>query len=109
MQAIFHSYHPDRPTPLPVEVGTPVARRPPHRSRRAVFPHRALQVNSLSHVPLGWSSTAENPAAADRNSVPSGKAYPAYPFPQCAVAALGSAPAFSEMLARSYLGADSAG
>src|ERR1035441_81639 len=23
-----------------VEVGTPVARRPPHRSRRAVFPHQ---------------------------------------------------------------------
>ncbi|MCI0541096.1 MAG: TIGR02391 family protein, partial [Verrucomicrobiales bacterium] len=33
-----------------VAVGTPVARRPPHRSRRAVFPHRALQINSLSHV-----------------------------------------------------------
>ena len=31
-----------------VEVGTPVARRPPHRSRRAVFPHRALQPNTLS-------------------------------------------------------------
>ena len=29
-----------------VEVGTPVARRPPHRSRRAVFQHRALQDNS---------------------------------------------------------------
>ena len=78
-----------------VEVGTPVARRPPHRSRRAVFPHRALQVNSLSHLPSGLSSAAENPAAADRNSVPSGKAFPAYPFPQCAVAALGSAPASS--------------
>src|SRR5204862_5826498 len=25
-----------------IAVGTPVARRPPHRSRRAVFPHRAL-------------------------------------------------------------------
>jgi hypothetical protein len=36
-----------------VEVGTPVARCPPHRSRRAVFPHRALQINSLSHAPLG--------------------------------------------------------
>ncbi len=46
-----------------VEVGTPVARRPPHRSRRAVFPHRALQVNSLSHSPSGLSSAAENPAA----------------------------------------------
>jgi hypothetical protein len=30
-----------------VEVGTPVARRPPHRSRRAVFPHRALQPDTL--------------------------------------------------------------
>ena len=29
-----------------VEVGTPVARRPPHRSRRAVFPHRAPQANT---------------------------------------------------------------
>ena len=38
-----------------VEVGTSVARRPPHRSRRAVFPHRALQVNSLSHAPTGAS------------------------------------------------------
>src|SRR6266568_2437828 len=92
-----------------VEVGTPVARRPPHRSRRAVFPHRALQVNSLSHVPSGLRAVAENPAAADRNSVPSGKAFPAYSFPQCAVAALGSAPASSGMLARPYLGADYAG
>ena len=39
--------------PCFVEVGTPVARRPPHRSRRAVFPHRALQNNSLSHSPSG--------------------------------------------------------
>src|SRR5262245_44727338 len=39
------------PLPPIVEVGTPVARCPPHRSRRAVFPHRALQINSLSHVP----------------------------------------------------------
>ena len=31
-----------------VEVGTPVAQRPPHRSRRAVFPHRALRVDTLS-------------------------------------------------------------
>ena len=29
-----------------VEVGPPVARRPPHRSRRAVFPHRAPQANT---------------------------------------------------------------
>src|ERR1035441_438105 len=34
--------------PASVEVGTPVARRPPHRSRRAVFPHRALQPDTLS-------------------------------------------------------------
>jgi hypothetical protein len=42
-----------------VEVGTPVARRPPHRSRRAVFPHRALHVNSLTHTPTGWPKIAE--------------------------------------------------
>ena len=30
-----------------IAVGTPVAGRPPHRSRRAVFPHRALQCHSL--------------------------------------------------------------
>ena len=29
-----------------VAVGTPVTRRPPHRSRRAVFPHRALQLDT---------------------------------------------------------------
>src|SRR5439155_12550964 len=33
-----------------VEVGTPVARRPPHRSRRAVFPHRALRIDTLSSL-----------------------------------------------------------
>ena len=33
-----------------VEVGTPVARCPPHRSRRAVFPHRALRVDTLSSL-----------------------------------------------------------
>src|SRR6187431_3049347 len=32
----------------PIEVGTPVARRPPRRSRRAEFPHRAPQ--SDAHV-----------------------------------------------------------
>src|SRR5438552_2426170 len=32
-----------------IAVGTPVARRPPHRSRRAVFPHRALHHHSLTH------------------------------------------------------------
>src|SRR5258707_143843 len=76
-----------------VEVGTPVTRCPPHRSRRAVLPHRALQVNSLSHSPAGVSLAAENPAAVDRNSIPAGKAFPAYSFPQCAVWALGIAPA----------------
>src|ERR1022692_2855779 len=35
-----------------VEVGRPVTRPPPHGSRRAVFPHRALQNCSLPH----WSS-----------------------------------------------------
>jgi len=64
----------------PVEVGTPVARRPPHRSRRAVFPHRALQVNSLSHSPSGMPWAAESPSAAGRNLVPSGKAYLRYAF-----------------------------
>ena len=62
-------------TPYPVEVGTPVARRPPHRSRRAVFPHRALQINSLSHSPSGLPPASDNPSAAGRNLVPSGKAY----------------------------------
>ena len=46
--------------------GTPVTRRPPHRSRRAVFPHRALQINSLSHVPQGFSGGTGSPEAADR-------------------------------------------
>src|SRR6266542_6816702 len=40
-----------RSHPLGIAVGTPVARRPPHRSRRAVFPHRALQDDSLTHAP----------------------------------------------------------
>jgi len=34
-----------------VEVGTRVAPRPPHRSRRAVFPHRALHENALVKCP----------------------------------------------------------
>jgi hypothetical protein len=50
-----------------VEVGTPDARRPPHRSRRAVFPHRALQINSLSHAPAGLPPVAGSPAAVDRS------------------------------------------
>ena len=33
-----------------VEVGTPVAQRPPHRSRRAVFPHRALRAGTSSSL-----------------------------------------------------------
>ena len=33
-----------------VEVGTPVARCPPHRSRRAVFPHRALRAGTSSSL-----------------------------------------------------------
>jgi len=32
----------------PIAVGTPVTRCPPHRSRRAVFPHRVRQTYSLS-------------------------------------------------------------
>ena len=32
-----------------IEVGPPVARRPPHRSRRAILPHRALQDCSHPH------------------------------------------------------------
>src|ERR1700747_290136 len=32
-----------------IAVGRPVTRPPPHRSRRAVFPHRAPQMNSLPH------------------------------------------------------------
>jgi hypothetical protein len=34
--------------PAAVAVGTPVTQRPPHRSRRAVFPHRALQLGTSS-------------------------------------------------------------
>ena len=36
-----------------IAVGPPVTRRPPHRSRRAVFSHRALQQYSLPQVGLG--------------------------------------------------------
>jgi hypothetical protein len=40
-------------TALFIEVGTPVARRPPHISRRAFFSHRALQGSSLrTNTPL---------------------------------------------------------
>ena len=34
---------------FPIGIGTPVARRPSHGSRRAVFPHGALHNNSLTH------------------------------------------------------------
>ena len=49
----LRDFHPRLRTSSPsapacVEVGTPVAQRPPHRSRRAVFPHRALQPDTLS-------------------------------------------------------------
>jgi len=87
-----------------IEVGTPVARRPPHRSRRAVFPHRALQVNSLSHAPAGAS--AATVAAADRNSAPAGKAFSDLSFPQCAVASLGNALNSGTKTANSYSDAD---
>ena len=36
----------------PIAVGPSVTQRPPHRSRRAVFPHRALQTYSLPHEGL---------------------------------------------------------
>src|SRR5437899_4942042 len=32
-----------------IAVGLPVTRQPPHRSRRAVFPHRALREYSMPH------------------------------------------------------------
>ncbi len=35
-----------------IAVGLPVTRQPPHRSRRAVFPHRALREYSLPHEDL---------------------------------------------------------
>src|SRR2546428_7405861 len=49
----FYQRQPDRQAGLKgsfrgvIAVGTPVARRSPHRSRRAVFPHRALHHHSL--------------------------------------------------------------
>ena len=33
-----------------IAVGLPVTQQPPHRSRRAVFPHRALRTASLPHL-----------------------------------------------------------
>ena len=38
-----------------IEVGTPITRRPPHRSLRAVFSHRAPQNNSPSHGQQGFA------------------------------------------------------
>jgi len=90
-----------------IEVGTPVARRPPHRSRRAVFPHRALQVNSLSHAPA--DASAATVAAADRNSALAGKALSDLSFPQCAGASLGNALSSGTKTANSYFDADCGG
>ena len=39
-----------------IAVGLPVTRQPPHRSRRAVFSHRALQKYSLPHSDLSRRS-----------------------------------------------------
>ena len=39
-----------------IAVGRPVAQPPPHRSRRAVFPHRALQADSRPQSGLGTPS-----------------------------------------------------
>ncbi len=92
-----------------VEVGTPVARSPPHRSRRAVFPHRALQVNSHSHGSWGASATVDTATVADKNSVPPAKAFAADSFPQYTVVECGNAPATGITLAKLNSGADSAG
>src|SRR5260370_1423740 len=54
-----------------IAVGRPVTRPPPHRSRRAVFSHRALQTYSLPHVGLShqdcllWPWPPNNPWAFD--------------------------------------------
>src|SRR5215207_191353 len=90
-----------------VEVGTPVARRPPHRSRRAVFPHRALQINSLSHGSDRIVHGVAIPPVADKNSVRSDKARHA--VPQCAVAAPGTVSASDGALTRLNSVSDSAG
>src|ERR1035441_7335167 len=50
-----------------IEVGTPVAGRPPHRSRRAVCPHRALPDISLTHLTgNGCSAETAHPALRQR-------------------------------------------
>jgi hypothetical protein len=52
-------------------VGRPVPRPPPHRSRRAVVPHRALQVDALPQSRLGppsgqsWRRTPDDARALD--------------------------------------------
>src|SRR4249920_1792848 len=54
-----------------IAVGRPVTRPPPHRSRRAVFSHRALQKYSLPHVGLShqdcllWPWPPNHPWAFD--------------------------------------------
>src|SRR5712692_2191881 len=54
-----------------IAVGRPVTRPLPHRSRRAVFSHRALQTYSLPHVGLShqdcllWPWPPNNPWAFD--------------------------------------------
>jgi len=54
-----------------IAVGRPVTRPPPHRSRRAVFSHRALQTYSLPHGGLShqdcllWPWPPNNPWAGD--------------------------------------------
>ncbi len=55
-----------------IEVGPPVTRRPPHESRRAVFPHRALQGCSLPHCDAIPRSEVgmRNPGSADRLMFP---------------------------------------
>jgi hypothetical protein len=66
-----------------IKVGPPVTRRPPHRSRRAVFPHRAPQGCSPPHR---WRSQECSLWVAARFAIPrsevcigcSGISYPAH-------------------------------
>ena len=72
-------------------VGTPVAGRPPHRSRRAVFPHRALRCCSLSRIARAYDTRLVVLRAAGagftRPILPSqpqrAKRSNASPFPMC--------------------------
>ena len=49
---------------VPIEVGIPVARHPPHRSRHAVFSHRALRNGSLTHaLPIDNAAPADQPVS----------------------------------------------